>query len=190
MKKIICLLLVFALCLPLCACGGEESVNVGETYTMGDITFKVTRIRYSPQITRLEKKVWVNSTSYQEYYFDFDHILQPTTSTVDGVDLIAESGKTFMIIDFEVKSNGQTEVTDFDMELNFSGKKTFACYGEYSNAPNDYAYAPSSGVELGWYEGYKFRSYAECYTQVQTDTSAKVWLDVTINGESFKVNIR
>lgn len=190
MKKVICLLLVFALCLPLCACGGEESVNVGETYTMGDITFKVTRIRYSPQITRLEKKVWVTSSSYQEYYFDFDHILQPTTSTVDGVDLIAESGKTFMIIDFEVKSNGQTEVTDFDMELNFSGKKTFACYGEYSNAPNDYAYKPSSGVKLGWYEGYKFRSYAECYTQVQTDTSAKVWLDVKINGESFKVNIR
>ena len=188
MKKVICLLLVFALCLPLCACGGEKSISVGETYRVGEISFKVSQIRYAPKITFIKYvgSQWDSS-------FDFDGILQPTTGTLGGRDRIAGSGKTFMIIDFEVKSNGQEELkyNDFEMKLNFSGKKTFDVYGEYYEGDsNTIGWNCREGVSLEWYEGHQYRSYAECYTQVQTDTSAKVWLDVKINGESFKVNIR
>ena len=49
MKKVICLLLVFALCLPLCACGGEKSISVGETYRVGEISFR------SPKYVMLQK---------------------------------------------------------------------------------------------------------------------------------------
>ena len=188
MKTLLCLLLALGFCFTLCACGkNEKSISVGETYRIGDITFKVTRIRYASRITDIE----YDAPSW-DIPFDFDKRLQPTTGTIGGRDLIADSGKTFMIIDFEVKSNGQTEVkyNDFEMKLNFDGKKSFGVYGEYYKGDSGSTlYDCAEGVALEWYEGHQYRSYAECYTQVQTDTSAKVWLDVTINGESFKVNI-
>lgn len=192
MKKLLCLLLALGFCLTLCACGEKvKSISVGETHTVGDISFKVSRIRYAPVITQF-KEARMAFGYYTHFSFEFDQILQPTTNAVEGLDLIADSGRTFMIIDFEVKSTGQTELHsgDFQMELNFNGKQTFDVYGEYYEGDsNVIGENCCHGVSLEWYEGHQYRSYAECYTQVQTDTSAKVWLDVTINGESFKVNI-
>ena len=191
MKKMMCLILVLSLCLPLCACSQEKSVNVGETYTVGDISFKVTRIRYAPVITQYEY-AHMAFGYYTHFSYEFDQILQPTTNATEGLDLIADSGKTFMIIDFEVKSNGQTELksNDFKMVLNYNNKQTFDVYGEYYEGDsNVLGMNCKQDVSLEWYEGHQYRSYVECYKDVQSDKNAAVWLDVTINGETFKVNI-
>lgn len=191
MKKIFALFTIIAMMMCMVACSHQtnNTVKMGEEIQIGDISFKVSGIEYASQIT-----YYWTLNGYQmgiKYIHEFSEILRPTNDN-QNLNKFAEDGKTFALIDFELHSNGQEEVTNFEMKLNYGDKKSFECeefFYEPDTKESGHTEA-GSGVSLDWNEGHKYRTYTECYKDVQIDAATPLYLDVTINEETFRVIVR
>lgn len=83
MKKILSLVLVLAMCLSLCACGGANYFALGETASTDAVELTLNEVSFG-----------------KEQY-------------VNGRNIVSENGKTFMFINFTMKNIGKATLDYF-----------------------------------------------------------------------------
>lgn len=184
-KKILALSLAIITCFSLCACGGEEieKFKVGEVASTSKAEFTLTRFEIG--------EVLDNSTSYDEYMVVIEN---PTNADKQSGQyanpFVAESGKCLISITFTIKNIGK-ETLDWVGDSRYVADMLKINYNngyEFEFEDDDCAlYTDGSWERNGVLldieplsNACEYRAYVEVSSEVMTDTSNSLVLQVKL----------
>lgn len=178
MKKLIALILALVLCLSLCACGGGSSpatetnipeisvIELNETITAGDYTFKVTKTEF---VDQYEYKTPYGS--HAEY---------------------VSEGNVHLVVDTTFNNVGKNQISIpyHFMKLEYGDGYIFELEGQYHYSFNSELFVANASELPLFGEDKPCQAYFEVPEVVMTNTAEPLKLIITISDQQFVYIIR
>lgn len=164
MKKILAILLTITMCIPLVACGGAQTKEIGlnETITVGDYEFTLAETEFVDQ-----------------YY-------------VGGVYKFCGEGNVHFVVETTFKNIGKEEISvpyTF-LELEYGDGYTFSPESTYCYSFDTNSFVANASTLAVLADAKPCQTYFEVPEAVQNNEEEPLKLKITVSGTEYIYNVR